>query len=357
MLYVTIRDNRVVSYQEQKMGPDGFTMGAVTTPYRCDDPSEQFHRERSGLVRRFVEESLAKTTIQIPDQSSGFWLGDMRDAACKFFAWGAQSSTDFLIPDPHYLQHRGYSDLFHQLHPWQNRKDLVFWRGGLTRPMAFWSKDPDTYPRFKLVAHLAAHPSCDVKLSYADYSLLTGPSFHDTILADYRRLNPGPFRALLRRVKASLLYRVGYQELIPALEDRSIRVKQELMQRRFESMIVQKGLVGAPLPMQTWSTYKYTIDIDGFGPSWKFFPCLAQGMVVFKVDSDFNLFFTKDLDPFVHYIPVAKDLSDLSEMLDWAFSNPGHCQAISDNAREICRSQLSYESASDALVRDLLGIA
>ena len=48
---------------------------------------------------------------------------------------------------------------------------------------------------------------------------------------------------------------------------------------------------------------------------------LAGDSVVFKMDSEYYEHFYKELEPWVHYIPFKKDLSDLQKNLDWAIAN------------------------------------
>jgi hypothetical protein len=48
---------------------------------------------------------------------------------------------------------------------------------------------------------------------------------------------------------------------------------------------------------------------------------LAGDSVVFKMDSEYYEHFYKELEPWIHYIPFKKDLSDLEKHLDWAIAN------------------------------------
>ena len=43
--------------------------------------------------------------------------------------------------------------------------------------------------------------------------------------------------------------------------------------------------------------------------------------MVFKQDSIYYEHFYSDLKPFVHYIPIKYDLSDLVEKINWAINN------------------------------------
>jgi hypothetical protein len=48
---------------------------------------------------------------------------------------------------------------------------------------------------------------------------------------------------------------------------------------------------------------------------------LAGDSLVFKMDSEYYEHFYKELEPWVHYIPFKKDLSDLQKNLEWAKAN------------------------------------
>lgn len=346
MLYLTIESNRITSVIEKPFSSkSGFTLGAATSPYRCDDTNDQDHHQRSSIVIDFVNAALAESTHILPAQSHGFWLGDMRDTCCSFFSWGAAYSSDFLIPDPHYLCTKGYQDISSINRPWQSRNNIVFWRGGLTRPLNQWEHDPSSYSRYQLTKKLASNAACDVKLCFSEYDLIQGPCFWETATNHYNSEAVKPLRSMIRRAQKSMLYRLGYKELWPAFVERKKRIYMEKLQRQFVKECYSNGYMSESLSMADWGQYRYTIDIDGFGPSWKFFPCLAQGMVVFKVASNFNLFFSSFLRPYEHYIPVSADLSDLEQKIKWALEHQKECSAISENAIRFCRHEFNYASS------------
>ena len=43
----------------------------------------------------------------------------------------------------------------------------------------------------------------------------------------------------------------------------------------------------------------------------------------------------EDIQPFVHYVPVKEDLSDVMEKLEWAESHPEEAKQIADNASQL----------------------
>ena len=57
--------------------------------------------------------------------------------------------------------------------------------------------------------------------------------------------------------------------------------------------------------------------------------------------------------PFVHYIPIALDFSDLCEKYQWIKSNPAAAQAMSDNARQFFLEHL-HPRVKDFYVYEIL---
>ena len=73
---------------------------------------------------------------------------------------------------------------------------------------------------------------------------------------------------------------------------------------------------------------------------WK----LYSHSVVFKVHSHYEQWYYHLLVPWIHYIPILSDLSDLDEKFQWALDNDKECQKIAEKGRELI-SKLTYEYA------------
>jgi len=78
--------------------------------------------------------------------------------------------------------------------------------------------------------------------------------------------------------------------------------------------------------------YKYLLHIDGFVSAWRMALELMSWSVILKVDSPWIEHYYTELIPWVHYIPVKSDLSDLIEIIDWCISNDDLCLQIASNA-------------------------
>jgi hypothetical protein len=207
----------------------------------------------------------------------------------------SNQSTHTLIPDPDYLGSRGYQSLRRSLDqkviPFEHRKNILFWRGGVNcRPefMYPWRMNP----RLGLclyVNNLNLYIAKDVKAVAINYY---------------------------------------YKDICDIQE------------------IQLQGIVGDHVNILTFQKYKYHIDIDGFSNAWSgLFTKLLMGCVVFKVKSiyDYRQWYYKLLVPFKHFIPVASDLSNLEEQIDWAIKNPRACNEISCNAMHVSRYIVSLD--------------
>ena len=90
--------------------------------------------------------------------------------------------------------------------------------------------------------------------------------------------------------------------------------------------------------------YKYIISVDGndkdSGLNWK----LASDSLVFmnhpKIES---WLMESKLEPWVHYVPLAEDFSDLIEKFQWAEKNPDKCVEIIKNANLFMDSNFGDE--------------
>lgn len=102
-----------------------------------------------------------------------------------------------------------------------------------------------------------------------------------------------------------------------------------------------------PITRMEISKYKYILYIDGHVSAWRLSFDFSYNSVVLIVDSEYYLWFSKLLVPYVHYIPIKSDLSDLIEQIKWCKSNDKKCQEIAKNAKSFFDKYLSDEGMYD----------
>ncbi len=209
-----------------------------------------------------------------------------------------------LIPDVYYIDSDGFSDLhrFALRSPrWRRRSANLAWRGSVTGQGAFTS--PDDIPRVKLALACRGLPGADVAL-------------------------------------------IGVHETL------------EFPQDRVADFIDKHGLLAASWPVHDFAFYKFVIDIDGHANAWGLLEKLILGCCVLKVESPFEQWFYPRLHAWEHYVPIAADLSDMAQAIQWCRENDDHCEWIAANGArlattlrlqaELPRSCLEFMRTADA---------
>ncbi|TJV43007.1 MAG: hypothetical protein E5Y02_12575 [Mesorhizobium sp.] len=102
------------------------------------------------------------------------------------------------------------------------------------------------------------------------------------------------------------------------------------------------------------ATYRYMIDIEGAGYSGRFKMLLHTKRVVLLQDRPWREWFFDDIEPFRHYVPVARDMSDLAERIEWLRANPKREAEIAAEAQHFAQTRLTRAAAVAAWAK-LLG--
>lgn len=108
-----------------------------------------------------------------------------------------------------------------------------------------------------------------------------------------------------------------------------------------------------PIPFTEMSKYKYILNIDGSVTAFRISAELAFGSVILKVDSKYKIWYLDLLEPFVHYIPIKKDLSDLKEKIEWCKLNQDHCKSIAKAARDFYFKYINKDVMMDYIQETL----
>ena len=117
------------------------------------------------------------------------------------------------------------------------------------------------------------------------------------------------------------------------------------------------GIAGDPLPEESWLGRQFAIDIDGNANAFtNLFIRLLYGCCVIKVASPlgFRQWYYDRLEPWRHYVPVAVDLSDLVERIEWCRGHPDECRAIASAGQALALAMTPAEETrrTVALIRN-----
>ncbi|QWD62304.1 glycosyl transferase family 90 [Polynucleobacter sp. MWH-UH25E] len=217
-------------------------------------------------------------------------LDDWAQASGLTFCSNRQDSV--LIPDGDFLHSYGYRqtmlDFMVNSPPWAMRKPVAFWRGNTTgvRQGESWRD----LPRIQL---------CQIA----------------------------------RQSESQSLFDVGISAFAQVSKKEAKEIKAA-------------GLVRDFVPITDCVRSKYQIDIDGNSNAWSgLFQKLLSGSTVLKVDSpnQFRQWYYDKLVPWVNFVPVKSDLSDLVDKVHWLIAHDDEAQKIGLAGKELALS-LSYES-------------
>lgn len=109
--------------------------------------------------------------------------------------------------------------------------------------------------------------------------------------------------------------------------------------------IAGSGLMRPFVPITDFNKYKYQIDIDGYSNAWPgFFQKLLTGGPVLKVASPrgFRQWYYDRLRPWINFVPVQSDMSDLVEKVTWLRNHDAAARAIGEQGQALALS-LEYD--------------
>ena len=102
------------------------------------------------------------------------------------------------------------------------------------------------------------------------------------------------------------------------------------------------------------SKYKYIIHIQGHVSAFRLSLELSMGSVILLVDSPWKMWFSDMLQPYVHYVPVNSDMSNLVEQIIWCRNNDDKCIEIVNNALEFYNTYLGKKGVLDYMQKLLV---
>uniref|UniRef100_A0A3Q0SM13 Protein O-glucosyltransferase 1 n=1 Tax=Amphilophus citrinellus TaxID=61819 RepID=A0A3Q0SM13_AMPCI len=112
----------------------------------------------------------------------------------------------------------------------------------------------------------------------------------------------------------------------------------------------EKDTLGRPpakgIPLVDHCKYKYLFNFRGVAASFRLKHLFLCGSLVFHVGNEWQEFFYPQLKPWVHYIPVKQDLSDVRELLEFVKENDGIAQEIATRGKEFILSHLQMQDIS-----------
>jgi hypothetical protein len=217
-----------------------------------------------GTLPRQLTRSLC--TLGVPFVSQAFRIRKSRD----------EIRDVLFVPDPHFLYFNGFENITRSpafSKPFAQRAPTVYWRGSTTG-------------------------NCDALVNSSDI----------TRVVQY----PAQTFPSSRTSCCHLLKRVGLVQSalsIPWIDAKLTKYVQCCLGQ--DQWLESRNLTSGRSPEDSWVRSRGVIEIDGNVNAWGYRWRMESGSVVFRVDGPYVNQYILPQKPWVHYIPIAHDLSDL----------------------------------------------
>lgn len=244
---------------------------------------------------------------------------------------------------------------------WADKKPTAVFRGASTG----CGVDEDTNPRLKLAGMSTIKHADDEGIPYLDACItkwnlrprkLEGEKYLRTInikdlkskgIDIYKRDSAGNYIIDTKRTYYSRDARGKY--IIDNKSGKYIRIGDT------EKYVYDKHLRKIPnfLTPKEQSEYKYIVNVDGHVSAFRLSLELSMGSVILLVNSSWKIWYSNLLIPFVHYVPVLEDLSDLIDKIKWCRNNDKKCEEIAKNAKDFFMLYLQKDGVLDYMQKTL----
>ena len=87
------------------------------------------------------------------------------------------------------------------------------------------------------------------------------------------------------------------------------------------SYLISEDIFASEVSESVFSLYRYYPDIPGNSLGWGTVKKYLSGNLIFKTNNEKQLYYYQFLHPWIHYIPVKDDFSDLEEKFNWSQKN------------------------------------
>mmetsp|Transcript_35258 Transcript_35258/g.77154 ORF Transcript_35258/g.77154 Transcript_35258/m.77154 type:complete len:511 (-) Transcript_35258:40-1572(-) len=211
------------------------------------------------------------------------------------------------FPNPYHLQEvaTGYQPERAGVRDWGQRRSVAWWRGGFTAQTTSYFASRAALPRLRLFRLAKQRPDL-FDVAYSEVDDLMDRQWGADAVASAVGPKVGP---------------------------------------EFYEPIAEVGL-----------RVKYVINVAGVISSWRLTNILPLGVVLLQQHDETFEHLQPLLEPWVHFVPVREDLSDLIPLLDYLRSHDNLARNIAEASRDLWRRRMRAEDTYCYIYRAMMSI-
>lgn len=96
-----------------------------------------------------------------------------------------------------------------------------------------------------------------------------------------------------------------------------------------------KDVTSDKQPRHWFHRFRYVLSLAGNDTGSNFLSAAASNSVILKEEDGWELFYTSEFKPWIHYIPLELGAQDVEEKLQWARTNQEACAKMATASREV----------------------
>jgi len=137
-----------------------------------------------------------------------------------------------------------------------------------------------------------------------------------------------------------------YSKERPDVVDAKItNVCQVIPGNEVHDILAKLDLLGASASIEDHLKYAYLVDVDGNGMSVpRCYWVLRSNSLLVKQQSDWVLWYSRGLVPYVNYVPFTNPGEDLETVIEWAKAHDDQAKRIAYEGRRFAMKDLSIEN-------------
>lgn len=103
------------------------------------------------------------------------------------------------------------------------------------------------------------------------------------------------------------------------------------------------------LSLTEQSKHKYIINIDGTVTAFRISFELSFNSLILKTESKYFTLFSSYMKPYIDYIPIKDNLSNLGDTITWCKQHDMECEQIANNSKQLYDKHVNMETILDYL--------